>query len=142
MTVKNATEFVELVGNRLGWTAPGVKPYWKERAIEAGKLNRKIATNPRLFTWENLEATVDVLARERREVKSPAAVCWHVERALQRARQEPLVDAEIEGAIGREISVGDPEGWAVRLSRSFGSGRAEVLKQWRAERAPSLEGIS
>lgn len=144
MTVKNATEFCHLVSNRLGWLPPGKKEGWREIVIEASKVKRKIATNPRLYTWENLEKAVELLHRERITPASPAAVCWSVERALKlsavdTSRQQ--VDADTEQAIEAEVAAGDPAGWAVRLARSFGQGRVEVLTQWKIERGPAAAPV-
>lgn len=145
MTVRTATQFVELVSNRLGWLPPGKAEPWREVAIEASKVKRKIATNPVLYTWDNLELAVELLARERVTPKSPAAVCWHVERALRLAEVDvsrATIDAEVEEAIRLEVEAGDPDQWAIRLARSFGMGRVEVLNQWRSERGPMARPAS
>lgn len=144
MTVKNATEFVELVSNRLGWLPPGNKERWREIAIEAHKVKNKIATKPRLYTWENLELAVELLYREREQPVSPAAVCWQVERALNLSvvdDSRKSIDAEVEEAVAAEVAAGDPDGWAVRFARSFGAGRVEVLNAWRKERGTQPPAI-
>lgn len=132
--MKNATEFVTAVENTLGWCPPeDDRPRWKVIAIEAGKVNRKIKTNPALYTWDNLQLALELLRRERREVKSPAAVLWHVERALKQAAVVEVVediDVAISDAVDEAMDAGEYE-WADRLVRARGTGRQRVLDEWK-----------
>lgn len=141
--IKNATEFVKMVENTLGWAPPleSTKPLWQVRSIEAGKVNRKIATNPNLYTWHNLELAVEYLRRRRQPVKSPVGVLFKVEAALGEANAPAPISNlgdEINRAIEVELSHAREghEEWVGRLIRADGSARRDVLDTWRAERGP------
>ncbi|MGZ4745628.1 MAG: hypothetical protein ACXVYY_00960 [Oryzihumus sp.] len=144
MTVRTATQFCLLVECRLGWDPYRLakeqgKDVYKIRGAEAGKINKKVATDPGLYSWENLELAVAYLFRKRIPVQTPTAVCWYVEEALKLAeRREPLDDlgARVTQAIATEMARDDAgsQEWIGRLARSTGVGREEVLAQWRQER--------
>ena len=136
---KTFRDFCIRVENTLGWSHDRSMPRWKALSIEAAKLRRKMSTDPALYTWPNLELAVELLRREQREVDSPAAVCWHVERALALAAvPEPVlddIDADIDELVNeiaqRELAAGDPEGWAMRLLRAWGrEGRLAALVEY------------
>lgn len=132
--MRTATEFVTAVENTLGWEPPESQPRWKAVQVEAAKVNRKIATNPALFTWANLQLALELLRRERKEVKSPAAVLWHVERALAQAAVEEQtddLDEQVQKAVTEAMEAGAYE-WVERLVRSRGDGRSEALRAWRS----------
>jgi hypothetical protein len=136
---KNFRDFCIRVENTLGWSHDRSMPRWRALSIEASRLRRKMDTDPALFTWPNLELAVELLRREQREVASPTAVCWHVERALAlAAAPEPVldgIDADIDDLVNeiaqRELADGDPEGWAMRLHRAWGrEGRLAALVEY------------
>jgi hypothetical protein len=153
MTPTTATGVCLLVENRLGFDphkiarAKGI-PVWKVTGAEAGKLNKQIEKNPQLFTWENLELTIEWLYRRRQEVASPAAVCWFVQDALDdrlKPAAEDVSGDQVQDAIDVEMSRQLPgyEEWVGRLTRVVGTGRKEVHAAWLKERgllfAASLE---
>lgn len=135
MIIRNGTEFCQLVENTLGWEPDETLPPWKVMSAEVGKLKRKMATKPKLYTWENLTLAAELLRRERKTVTSPAAVCWHVERAIRAANQTVTSDivGHIHAAVTEAFLAGEPE-WVERLARAIGDGRYEVLEQWKAFR--------
>lgn len=140
---RKATAFIIFVENTLGWIPPVTEktPLWKARAVEAGKLNKKIKTNPRLYTWENLALAVEYCRRKKQEVRSPTALCWTVERALREAYQpadSTPVQAQVDAAIAWEQTnqLDDADTWIGRLTRAGGDGRKDVLNEWRQERQP------
>ena len=137
--VKNAIEFVQLVENTLGWAPPldDTTPLFKRRAIEAGKVKSKIAKNPTLYTWHNLELAVEYLRRKRQGVKSPVGVLYKVEQAIAAANAPAPISSvgeDINRAIEVELSHGKEgsEDWVGRLIRADGPGRREVLDAWQA----------
>lgn len=136
MTAK-PMDVVHLVEQTLGWApAPDGKPLWKARAIEAAKLKRKIATNPGLYSWHNLELAVEWCRRHKETVPSPVSICWRVERALREANAPraprpigDLVDEAMELEMSRLESPGAHE-WVVRFTRATGDARLDVLDEW------------
>ena len=138
MTVKNATEFVLLVENTLGWVPDESLELWKARAIMAGRLKKAMAKKPSLYTWENLELAVELLRRQRQPVKSPIFVLYKVEEALKAAvveQQRPLGDL-IDEAIATERSQPSltSQDWIDQLTRAVGKYRQDAYDEWRAER--------
>lgn len=134
--------FCEFVEGQLGWEPDPTKERWKALMTEAGKLKRKRATNPELYSWENLALTVEWLRRRHHVVSTPTSVCWKVEAALK-ASATPVtpvvvvdVAKEIVAAIEWEQTQ-DRMGkahWIHALTRAAGSGRADVLAEWRRAR--------
>ncbi len=138
MTVKNATEFVVLCENTLGWVPDETKELWKARSIQAGRLNKAIKKNPALYTWPNLELAVELLRRRRQPIKSPMFVLYVVEDALRLARQEqarPLADL-VDEAIAFEHSQPalTSHSWIGQLTRAVGKYRQDAYDEWKAER--------
>lgn len=133
--VRTNVDFVRHVENTLGVILDPSKPPWKARQIEAGKLKRKRETNKKLYTIDNLLLTVEWLRQRRQHVKSAAAVCWHVERALKEAPEPELAPDEFEQryayAIRVEQHLGETE-WLGRLLRARGDARKELLSEWEA----------
>lgn len=130
MTAMTPTDFCRIVEARLGWEAPR-GPEFRRYNVEAAKVARKISTNPSLYTWDNLLAAVALLARERQS-RTPVGVFAHVDRALDLALDpEHDVEEEIRQVIAYETSLGDPEGWVVRLSRATGQYRRMALDEWK-----------
>lgn len=131
----NNRQFVEHVENTLGWAPPDDgRPRWKVLTLEAAKLKRKRETNPRLYSWDNLLLTVEMLRRDGAEVASPAAVCWHVRRALARASlgADPNggdLAGRVHVALGEAFVAGEHE-WVERLARARGEARHEALAEW------------
>ena len=140
MTVKNATELLQLIENTLGWT-PNVTettPRWRAVANMAGRINKKVKTNPQLYTWENLELAVNFLWKARQAVYSPMLVFSVVEQAVAEKHHEPPrpLGVQVEDALRLEYEIDDAQShlWISRLSRAFGTYRADVLAEWRAAR--------
>jgi hypothetical protein len=130
--VKNAVEFVQAVENMLGWVPK--EPRWKTYVTEAGKVKKKIATDPDLYTFENLGLALALLQHERKSVDSPAGVLFHVERASKMgevAAPTDDVDDDIDVLIERLSVEGDPDGWVQRLVRASGAGRELVMDEYR-----------
>lgn len=126
-----AIEFCELVEGRLGWEVPTRLPRWRAMTTEAGKVNKKIATNPTLYTWDNLCLAVELLAREKLS-RSPVGVFSHVDRALDLALDsEHDVEDQIREAVTYETRRGDPHGWGTRFARASGHYRRLILAEWR-----------
>lgn len=141
--IRNATELVILISNTLGWAPPidDPRPHYKTTSIEAGKLIKGIAKNPKLYTWDNLELAVAYMQRQRITPKSPSYVLHYVEKALAVAYQpddRPLSD-KVQEAITYERAQQLPgwEEWVQRFSRAFGDYRQEIYDDWRKARAAS-----
>jgi hypothetical protein len=133
-TIKNATEFCQLVENRLGWVPADntVVSHRRRYMREAGKVNRRIKTDPDLFTWDNLELAVELLFRERL-ARSPLGVMAHVPRAVAMRREtEGDLEQNIRDAVAYEVGRGDPQGWETRFARATGIFRAQALAEWKA----------
>jgi len=128
----NATEFCELVERRLGWEVPvrnGAR--WKGLVVEAHKVNQRRYMDIDLYTWENLQLAVELLAREKKS-RSPMGVFSHVQRALDLALDvEPDIEEEIRVVMRYETQRGDPEGWVTRFARADGHHRKVLLDAWR-----------
>lgn len=136
--------YVEYVENTLGWAPDTSKvERWKAILIEASKVKRKIATDPSLYTWENLALTVEWLRQRHEEVRTPTSVLWRVEAALKdtATAKVPVVAADvaeqIREAVIWEQTTAAPgfQGWVSRLTRAAGTGREGVLAEWRTARA-------
>jgi hypothetical protein len=126
----NATEFCKLVENRLGWAPPAGAPYRQYR-VEAAKVKRKIATDPDLYTWDNLKLAVALLAREK-QPRTPMGVFAHVDRALDLALDKDHdVEHEIRQVVAYESALGDPAGWVTRFARATGQYREMALNEWK-----------
>lgn len=136
MTASKPMDIVNLAEQVLGWVPDPTKPLWKARAIEAAKLKRKMLTNPKLYSWHNLELTVEWCRRHKEEVPSPASLCWRVERAVKEANAPAsvrplgdLVDAALALELGRPHEPGSAE-WVTRFIRAQGNARSDVLDAW------------
>lgn len=136
--IRTNVDFVRHVENTLGFVLDPDKPAWRSRSIEAGKLKRKRAKDPEKYSMRNLLLTVEYLRRNKREVKSPAAVCWLVDEALEHVLTDTPsdLDSQIATAIETERTFGgqESEDWIRQLSRTRGPARAEVLADWRQQR--------
>lgn len=143
MTVKNATEFVVLCENTLGYNPDPTKELWKARSIMAGRLNKAIKAKPHLYTWENLELAVELLRRQRQPVASPMFVLYKVEEALKAAAAaqiRPLGEL-IDEAVAAERSLPQPsQDWIDQLTRAVGKYRKDALDEWQAERGHLFGG--
>lgn len=127
------SEYCRIVENRLGWVPPS-GPEWKRYIAEAGKVTRKIRTNPELYTWKNLLLAVELLVREK-EPRTPVGVFAHVERAVGMAREDDSdIETKIREALKFETRRGDPHGWVVRFARAHGAWRTEAYREWEYER--------
>lgn len=138
MAVKNATELIILCENLLGWDPPDDKPLWKSRAIEAGKLNKKIKTDPKLYSWHNLELALNMSFEEREPITSPVALCWRVERALRKAEEtQQYTDPELETQKALDWEMGRSPSeertyWVGRFTRVHGGvARRDLLNEWK-----------
>jgi hypothetical protein len=130
--MRTAREFVEAVENMLGWMP--VEPRWKSIRTEAGKVKRKQATDPVLYSFGNLELALALLRKEHKDVTSPVAVFWHVERALKMGEvviETDDLDDQVTLLIEHLSEHGDPGDWLPRLVRAQGKGRQEVLDEYR-----------
>lgn len=136
----NSIEYCELVERRLGWEAKPAN--YTAYVREAGKVNRKIATNPSLYTWANLQSAVELLARER-QTRSPLGAMAHVDRALDLALDEEY-DNEllIREATTYEAGRGDPDGWIGRFARATGPYRSRALVEWQQSTPGVPQGVS
>lgn len=140
MTVKNATQLLLLIENQLGWVPQyddETKPLWKARAIHAGRINKKIKENPKLYTWANLELAVELIRRKREIIRGPLAVFFWVEEALELSNTPAVVrplDVLITEAERIEHERADDESptWLRRFSRALGNGRQGVYDDWVA----------
>lgn len=128
----NAVQFCELVEAQLGWRVPSNRgPRWKALSIEASKVTRQMASNPKLYTWGNLQLAVALLHREKQS-RTPVGVFAHVDRALDLAMdKEDGVEAEIREVMRYETMRGDPQGWVVRFARAEGAYRPILLREWQ-----------
>lgn len=139
MAFKNAKDVVIACENTLGFTHPSHLPLWKSRSIEAGKLLKAMAKNPRLYTFRNLELTIAWFWRQRKPITSPAALTWFVEDAIENANENVTVAnlvERIDRAIAWEMENQLPDSgeWITRLTRSSGDGRSVTLNDWREAR--------
>jgi hypothetical protein len=133
MRITKLSEFILYVENTLGWAPPENQERWVSYGIEARKLKRKMATNPDLYTLDNLVLAVALLRHERKPVRSPVAVCSHVERAIKLAAA-PETTSDLAGKIHQAIieafTAGDTT-WVERLAAAHGTARRETLNAWR-----------
>jgi hypothetical protein len=137
--ITNATGFVVAVENTLGWAAVETPdmPLWKIRQIAAMRINKKIKTDPQLYTWENLARALDYCRRHKIAVKSPTSVLLYVEKALEEipkpSRARPLQEM-VNAAINRELGIGDAESGpgVARFSRASGPGLVTLYRDWVA----------
>lgn len=124
------TEFCKIVEARLGWSPPAGPPFKRYQA-EARKVTNKIATNPVLYTYENLLLAVELLVREK-QPRTPIGVFGHVDRALDLALDKEVpVEEQIREATAIEARRGDPDGWVERFARAVGIYRPQTLQEWR-----------
>lgn len=134
--------FVLFVENTLGCAPDVTKERWRAVILEASKVKKKIATNPTLYTWENLALTVEWLRQKRKVVRSAAAVLWNVEDALRDSANTRQPDqivnvaVAIKEAIAWEQANRIPgyQGWVGRLTRAAGDGRQDTYTEWKAAR--------
>lgn len=132
-----ATGFVVAVENALGYALEetATKPLYKVRQAEAAKVNRRIKSNPALYTWDNLELALEHCRAKRLSGKSPVYVTYHVENALKGKEAAPParpLGERIDAAVAHEMST-QAEGWqnwVGLLSRANGDGRKDVLAWW------------
>lgn len=128
---RNATQFVHLVENRLGWAPRAGMSRWRAVSVEAGRVNSMVETDPTLYTWVNLALAVELLAKEKKP-RTPLGVFAHVQRALDLAMDhEDDIEAEIREVMRFEVMRGDPQGWAVRFARADGGYRRLLLREWQ-----------
>ncbi len=133
MTIRTATQYIELVENRLGWESPE-GPQFLRYQPEARKVTLKMTTDPELYTFRNLELAVELLAREK-VTRSPVGVFAHVERALEAAREiEPDMELRIREVCDIEVKRGDPDGWVTRFARASGKYRGQALDDYETSR--------
>lgn len=125
--------------NYLGWT-PDYSRFtdepWRVHVIEVGKLKRAMARNPAKFTLANLALALEYSRRKRMTVRSPIGLLGRVDEALKRAVETEAdtdIDTAIRVAVAWEYSQDDPESarWSMRLLRSQGAGRRDVLNEWK-----------
>ncbi len=133
MTELKPTQFVLILENTLGLPLDMSMPEWKARSIQAGQVKKKIAKNPRLYSWDNLLVAVEWCREHKKEIKQAAGIFHFVEQALkERADSGALTDSlsrRVDAAIEREKSLGDPDGFVSRLTRASGPVRGEVLAE-------------
>lgn len=137
----NATGFLLAVEQTLGWPLdpPPGGELWRARMVWAGKVNKAIKKDPELYTWDNLECSLEYCRTKRIAVKSPLYLFSLVEKALAekervetpKGRARPLGEL-IDQAIAHEMSTQAPgwTQWVGRLSRAAGPGRAEMHREW------------
>lgn len=124
------TDFCKHVENHLGW-APPAGPAWRQYQAEAHKVSARQASNPELFTWDNLQLAVNLLRKEKKSA-TPLGVFYHVDRALDLAMDKQHdTEVELQEIIRHEAERGDPDGWVGRLSRARGIYRQEALAEWK-----------
>lgn len=123
--------------NRLGWTpTTRGRPFHVARGIEVGKLKKAMAQDPTHCTIENLALALEWSWRHRKQVSSPVGLIYRIDAALERA---PEVDcttdlgAAVQRAVDHELALDRPDAleWIYRLTRSFGTFRADVLTEWK-----------
>lgn len=134
----NLKEFVLIQERQLGLMLDPSIPEWKAKSVQASILRKKMESNPKLYTWENLTLTAEWMRHRRMTVTNAATICSFVERALRDQGDDGAasdkLSLKIQKAIAYEMSIGDPDGWLSPLTRSFGTARGEVLAEWRAAR--------
>lgn len=137
--VRNATQLVMLCENQLGMVLNPDLPEWKARAVEAGRVNRMRAKTHGV-SWDDLALAVEYLRRRKQTIHTAAFLFYVVDKARAAAAvPEPALPLEerIRAAIAYEMqTMTDPvsDRWLTRLSRSRGSGRQDVYREWLAER--------
>lgn len=138
-SINKPIPFVIHCENMLGIAYPATVATYKARSRAAKMLLQRIWTNPLLFTWDNLVATVEYLRRRHITVTSAAGVCDHVQRAIQ--PEDPPVKIDIWQQLINEalrlemsqcVAGGDP--WIGRLVRCSGPGRQGTYTEWREAR--------
>ncbi len=128
-----ATDIVIACENRLGYLHHG--PLTERRRIEAGKINKKLKTDPSV-TLADFELAIEYCWKKRESVTSPVALYWRIKDAKNLANDVVEVSdltEEIERAIAWEMWCEpiDHE-WVGKLTRAQGDGRADVLAEWKA----------
>lgn len=129
----NFIDLVVEIENRLGWIPPeDGKPAWQHRRIAAGAIKKMAAKDPRTFALPNLMRTVSYMERKRITVKHPAGIMYYVEKANKDRSIETMTDLEqaIQSAVAKERALGDPSGWADRLSRATGVYRKQTYQEY------------
>lgn len=146
MNFRTATGFAEYVEGRLGWPVPSATSLQRRKALmaEAAKIKRKIATDPDLFTWDNLRLAVEYVHSQHLYGRSPVAVFSfvHIAVAEDRKRREPApteIALAVQSAIDTEMGeqLAGWEEWVRRLARASGTGRETVHSEWAACRGGS-----
>lgn len=137
-------QLVERCENSLGWLPepyPEDQPEWRWRQVEAGKLKRAAAKQG--LAPDDLAWVIDWCRRRKETLRSPVGLVWLADKALNDRAELELaesdVDEQLREALADERSrPATPEGatWQQRLLRVMGQpNAAEVLEEWRAERA-------
>lgn len=137
--------FVEYVEGALGWAPPETTktPRWKAILNEASKVKRKQATDPTLYTWQNLALTVEWLRARKEVIKTPTSIFWRVEDALRDSATpvtpKPVLEISqaVQQAVEAEQARRAPgwQGWVGRLTRAQGAGRQDTYDEWKAARS-------
>lgn len=124
----NATEYCRLVESVLGWEPPVGPPHRRYQAM-ASRVTRRMQETG--YTFEHLALGVALCWREKLP-RNPLGVFKVVPRACEKAVQpEADIESQVRDAIAYEQLRGDPEGWAVRLTRAQGIYRQHALDDWR-----------
>ena len=135
-----ATEVVVQCENVLGFTHT-ISPLYRGRAIEAGKIKKKLKTTPGV-TLDDLLLAIEYCRRRREPVKSPVALFWRVDDARQLANEAKStsdVSTDVGSAMTWELEQQEvSEYWVGRLTRAHGPHRESVLAEWKgAGRGPA-----
>jgi len=130
------TDIVVACENTLGWVPDPGKPLWKARSVEAGKLNRAAAKDPKKVTVDNLALAVEFSRKRRRPVTSPLGLIHRIEDALVFARDETVLSdlgQAVQDAVNLELFMDrhDAGIWITRLTRAQGEFRLDVLNEWK-----------
>lgn len=129
-------EIITQCENYLGWQPAPHLPIWQARAIEIAKLNRAIKAGPRNHTLDNLCLALNYARHKRLRITSPSALLRCIPDALALAHIAPTMSStarQVEEAIRWEQGHDDGHSlrWIYRLVRSQGSGRDQVLTEWK-----------
>lgn len=144
-TPSKALDIVILAENRLGLTLSlensrgNSIPLWKARMIESKKLTKKMAVNPNLYSFLNLELAIEYCRKKKIDISSTLALCSFVNEALRvSAEKMPTtsIDKSIALALIREseINDSDSEYWTLRLQRVDEEMKENVYDEWREAR--------
>lgn len=131
-----ATDIVIGCENRLGFTHVGANPLYRARAIEAGKINKKLKADPSV-TLEDFALALEYCHRKREPVTSPVALYWRIKDARAMANEvvelsdlSAAVQTALDWEMERDPSLERTE-WIGRLTRAHGDHRAVVLSEWK-----------